>query len=108
MGEVWCVTLWDARRNVINRLGYGIGNQLVLQIVTDGMKLCPANPTFIQARDAIIQAVQVNNYCATNWDDFWAAFSKRGLGGGATGPSVTLTSPVYQSFGPPPTKPCQE
>src|SRR5207302_5396281 len=55
-GEVWCMTLWDARANLINKWGYAVGNQLILQLVTDGMKLSPANPNFLQARDAIIQA----------------------------------------------------
>src|SRR5437867_3818901 len=53
MGEVWCVTLWEARRNLINYWGYIVGNQTMLELVTDGMMLCPPNPNFIQARDAI-------------------------------------------------------
>ena len=61
MGEVWCVTLWEARANLINKLGYAAGNQLMLQLVTDGMNLSPANPNFLQARDAIIQADLVDN-----------------------------------------------
>ena len=56
MGEVWCVTLWDARANLINKLGYTAGNHLILQLVTDGMNLSPVNPTYLQERDAIIQA----------------------------------------------------
>jgi len=39
-------------REVPDLLGYAAGNQLVLQLVTDGMKLSPANPNFVQARDA--------------------------------------------------------
>ncbi len=61
MGEVWCVTLWEARANLINKLGYSAGNQLILQLVTDGMNLSPANPNYLQARDAIIQADLVSN-----------------------------------------------
>src|ERR1035438_9776141 len=59
-GEVWCVTLWQARANLITKHGYTIGNQLILQLATDGMKLSPANPTFLQARDAFLQADQVD------------------------------------------------
>ena len=61
MGEVWCVTLWEARANLINKYGWAVGNQLILQLVTDGMKLSPANPNFLQARDAILQADLVDN-----------------------------------------------
>ena len=60
-GEVWCVTLWEARANLIKKWGYAVGNKLMLQLVTEGMKLSPANPNFLQARDAIIQADLVNN-----------------------------------------------
>jgi len=49
MGEVWCITLWEARANLINKYGWAIGNQLILQLVTDGMNLSPPNPTFLQA-----------------------------------------------------------
>src|SRR5438093_5959650 len=72
-GEVWCVTLWDARANLINKYGYAVGNQLILQLVTDGMKLSPANPTFLQARDAIIQADLVDN-AGANKNELWSAF----------------------------------
>src|SRR5262249_13417187 len=50
IGEVWCVTLWDARANLINKYGWAVGNQKMLQLVTDGMNLSPANPNFLQAR----------------------------------------------------------
>ena len=86
MGEVWCVTLWEARANLINKLGYAAGNQLMLQLVTDGMNLSPANPNFLQARDAILQADLVDNGGA-NRAELWAAFAKRGMGVSATSPA---------------------
>ena len=60
MGEVWCIMLWEARARLIDRFGYEVGNQTILQLVTDGMKNGGANPNFIQARDAIISA-DLNN-----------------------------------------------
>ncbi len=87
MGEVWCVALWDARANLINKLGAAAGNQMILQLVTDGMKLSPANPTFLQARDSIIQADLVNHGGA-NSNELWAAFAKRGMGSNATVPAA--------------------
>ncbi|MCE9610692.1 MAG: M36 family metallopeptidase [Chthoniobacter sp.] len=96
-GEVWCVTLWEARANLIAKYGFAIGNQLILQLVTDGMKLSAANPNFIQARDAIIQADLVNN-AGANRNELWAAFAKRGMGASATAPSSSTTSGVVESF----------
>ncbi|MEI7729315.1 MAG: M36 family metallopeptidase [Verrucomicrobiota bacterium] len=100
-GEVWCVTLWEARANLINKYGWTIGNQLILQLVTDGMKLSPAHPNFLQARDAIIQADLVNNG-GTNRYELWTAFAKRGMGYSATSPSSSTASGVHESFDLPP------
>ena len=96
-GEVWCVALWEVRAALINKLGYAAGNSMVLQIVTDGMKLAPVNPTFLQARDAIIQADLVNDSGA-NKNELWAAFAKRGMGSSATVPGSSTTSGVVEAF----------
>jgi hypothetical protein len=96
-GEVWCATLWEVRAALINRLGAVAGNQMVLQLVTDGMKLSPANPTFLQARNAIIQADLVAN-AGANRNVIWAAFAKRGMGASATVPSATSTSGVVEAY----------
>jgi alpha-tubulin suppressor-like RCC1 family protein len=99
-GEVWCVTLWDARLNLIRKHGFEIGNRWMLQLVTDGMNLSPANPNFLQARDAILQADLVNHGGA-NQPELWAAFAKRGLGLSATSPASTTTAGVYEAFDAP-------
>lgn len=96
-GEVWCVTLWEMRARLINKYGSAVGNQLALQLVTDGMNLSPANPNFLQARDAIIQADQVDTGGA-NRDELWAAFAKRGMGFFAFSPASSTTSGVIESF----------
>jgi hypothetical protein len=96
-GEVWCVTLWDARANLVNKLGAAAGNQMILQLVTDGMKLSPADPTFLQARDAIIQADLVDN-AGANKNELWAAFAKRGMGSSASVPSNSTTTGVVESY----------
>jgi extracellular elastinolytic metalloproteinase len=55
------------------------GNTLVLQLVVDGMKIQPCRPTFLDARNAIIQADEIltngENKC-----EIWRGFAKRGLG----------------------------
>ena len=96
-GEVWCMTLREARANLINKYGWAVGNQLILQLVTDGMKLSPANPNFLQARDAILQADQVDNGWADR-NELWAAFAKRGMGFTATSPSSSTTTGVHEAY----------
>jgi regulation of enolase protein 1 (concanavalin A-like superfamily) len=96
-GEVWCVTLWEARANLIKKHGFAVGNQLILQLVTDGLKLTPANPTFLEARDAILQADQINN-AGANLNELWKAFAKRGLGASAVVPASDSTSGVSEAF----------
>ncbi|HSU55216.1 MAG TPA: M36 family metallopeptidase, partial [Candidatus Dormibacteraeota bacterium] len=97
MGEVWCVTLWDARVGLINKYGWAVGNQRILQLVTDGMNLSPANPNFLQARDAIIQADLVD-YGGANRAQLWAAFAKRGMGLSATSPSSSTTTGLVEAY----------
>ena len=78
-GEVWCAILWEARGKLINRSGGAAGNRKMLQFVTDGMKLSPLNPTFVQSRDAIIAAAQASGTSA-DVADLWSGFAARGLG----------------------------
>ena len=87
----------DARANLINKYGWAVGNPLILQLVTDGMKLSPANPNFLQARDAILQADQVDNGGA-DLTELWAAFAKRGMGFSATSPSSSTTTGLYEAY----------
>jgi uncharacterized repeat protein (TIGR01451 family) len=96
-GEVWCVMLWEARANLVRKWGWERGNQLVLQLVTDGMNLAPPNPNFAEARDAILQADQLNQNGA-NRAELWAAFAKRGLGFSAIAPSSDTTRGVEESY----------
>ena len=96
MGEVWCVTLWEARANMLALYGAS-GNRNMLQLVTDGMRLAPPNPTFLQARDAIILADRTNNN-GTNYVQLWTAFAKRGMGESATSPASSTTAGVSEAF----------
>ncbi|KAL0571705.1 hypothetical protein V5O48_010245 [Marasmius crinis-equi] len=58
------------------------GNVVFLHIIMDGMALQPCNPTFIAARDAIIQADE-DRYGGKHECLLWRAFASRGLGLGA-------------------------
>ncbi len=95
-GEVWCNALLEGRAALWRQMGFA-GNQLMMQLVVDGMKLAPNNPTFLQSRDAILQADLVNNGGA-NSVALWSAFARRGMGAGATSPGSNTTSGVGEAF----------
>src|SRR5205085_509557 len=61
------------------------------------MKLSAANPNFVQARDAILQADQVD-FGGVDQLALWNAFSKRGLGPGARSRDGTSAYGVVESF----------
>ena len=96
-GEIWCDALWDARANLIANYGFTNGNELILQLVANAMDLTPANPDFVEARDAIIQADLVDSG-GQNYQALWQAFAKRGLGWYAVAPTNTTTSGVVESY----------
>jgi hypothetical protein len=82
-GEVWSTALWEVRGKFIARLGWADGNRRVLQYVTDGMKLAPLAPTFLQERDAIIAAAQASlppSQANVDVADIWEGFRIRGMG----------------------------
>lgn len=89
-GEVWAVALWEARGVLIDIHGASEGNRRMLQYTTDAMKLSPVNPTFIQARDAIVAAAQVGGG-ATDANAVREGFRRRGLGFSA---SIQAISPA--------------
>lgn len=103
-GEIWCNTLWEIRAKYITRLGWEVGNRRVLQHITDGMKLAPLSPSFLQERDAIIAAGLAGGTDA-DVEDMWAGFALRGMGAnasvqnvGGTSTGGTGTARVTQSF----------
>lgn len=86
-GEIWSSALWEVRARFVQRLGWAAGNRRALQLVTDGMKISALNPTFLQARDAIISAAigsATTSAQLTDAADVWAGFAIRGLGIGAS------------------------
>jgi len=95
-GTVWAVMLWDMRANLIMKHGFAIGNDRAIRLVTDGLKLSPVNPNFVQARDGIIQATLVG--FPGDMGEVWTAFAKRGMGQGATAPVSSTTTGVVESY----------
>jgi hypothetical protein len=96
IGEVWCLMLWECRANLIARHGYA-GNDIMMGLVVDALKLTPENPSFEEARDAVLQADLVSHGGA-NQVDLWRGFAKRGLGYGAVVPGSVATAGIEESF----------
>ncbi|MEP6923829.1 MAG: M36 family metallopeptidase, partial [Pyrinomonadaceae bacterium] len=96
-GEVWCSALVEVRAKLINSAGgnVAVGNLKALQFVTDGMKLAPPTPTFLQERDAIV-AGALNSGTAQDVADIWAGFAARGMGFSARQNSGSFT--VVEAF----------
>ncbi|MEO8068616.1 MAG: M36 family metallopeptidase [Flavobacteriales bacterium] len=104
IGFVWCTMLWEMTWELIGTHGYSsdiyngsAGNNLALQLVIDGLKLTPCNPGFVDARDAILLADQLNNG-GVNQTAIWAAFARRGLGFSASQGSSNSRSDQTEAF----------
>jgi extracellular elastinolytic metalloproteinase len=80
VGEIWCATLMEVNR----RIGAG----LAVQLVVDALKLSPANPSFLDMRDAILAALDFKARAGQVTpsdlprlrDSIWQAFAKFGMG----------------------------
>jgi extracellular elastinolytic metalloproteinase len=70
-GEIWGETLWDLRR--------ALGSSMTENLVTRAMELSPANPSYLDMRNAILQADQVVNGGNAH-DTIWKVFAHRGMG----------------------------
>ncbi len=97
-GEVWSSALWEVRALMITRSGFAPGTQRVLQVVTDGMKLAPLAPTFLQERDAIIAAAAaLPTGAADAVVDVREGFRRRGMGFSSSIQSISPAS-VTEAF----------
>ncbi|HEX8368362.1 MAG TPA: M36 family metallopeptidase [Pyrinomonadaceae bacterium] len=97
-GEIWSSALWEVRALMITRQGWAIGNRKAMQVVLDGMKLAPLNPTMLQERDAIITAaaaLPVQPEASADVADVREGFRRRGMGFSA---SVQSASAVTEAF----------
>ncbi|HYH64541.1 MAG TPA: M36 family metallopeptidase, partial [Urbifossiella sp.] len=96
-GEIWASALWDMNWLLIDKYGFdkdlstgyapgngpsSAGNKLAMQLVMDGLKLQPVNPSFTEARDAIL-AADFDLTGGQNQREIWTAFARRGLGAAA-------------------------
>ncbi|CAE6443350.1 unnamed protein product [Rhizoctonia solani] len=91
-GEVWANIWHEIFAMFVTKYGFSndknnadgtAGNIVALRLLIDALPLQPCNPTFINARDAVLQA-DFNRSEGANKCLLWTVFAKRGLGFGAT------------------------
>lgn len=70
-GEIWSQTLWDLRK--------ALGRDVALSLVTRAMELSPSEPSFLDMRNAILQA-DVVAIAGAHADQIWKVFAHRGMG----------------------------
>jgi extracellular elastinolytic metalloproteinase len=99
-GEIWGETLWDLRTRMIAAHGATIGINRTRALVTDGLRLAPANPTFLNMRDAILQANTNRGFGDSAL--LWSVFAARGMGFRAFTTGNNDTAPVQDFSLPPP------
>ncbi|HEU4658760.1 MAG TPA: M36 family metallopeptidase [Capillimicrobium sp.] len=92
-GEIWAQTLWDLRAAI------GVSDARLL--VTEGMRLTPPEPSFLDARNGILAALEVTGKTALR-DEVWDVFRNRGMGFYAGATSGADVEPVADTSPPPP------
>lgn len=106
IGEIWCAALMHMNRMMGIRLNnYKFGHQIGWQIVVDGLKLTRANPIFLDARNAILKALdELKTSGRLNASDHkkarrraWEAFAEFGMGTSAFCPNAGLQG-IQEAF----------
>jgi extracellular elastinolytic metalloproteinase len=108
VGFVWATALWDLTWAYIDKYGFDPdlfngdgGNNRVMKLVIEGLKLQPCSPGFIDGRDAILAA----DMAITGGESqclIWEVFSRRGLGFNASQGLTTSRTDQIQDFTTPP------
>lgn len=98
-GEIWATVMWDLRT--------ALGRTTFEQVVTTALKLTPARPSMLDARNAIVQAAQAMGVGGAGQCAVWAVFAARGLGASAqlnhiqAGQANDTALSVYEAFDQP-------
>jgi hypothetical protein len=91
-GEIWAQTLMDLRRRLTGDHGAEKGSDRVENYITRGMELSVDEPSFIDMRNAILQADVVAG--KKDHRRIWETFAARGMGAGASATDGKDTAPV--------------
>jgi len=104
VGSVWATMIWDLYWNFTDVYGYDTdryngtgGNNMVMQLVIDGLKLQPCNANFTEMRDAVILADELL-YNGENACMIWETFARRGLGYSADAGSANDRGDGVEAF----------
>lgn len=100
-GEIWSSALWEVRAKFIQQYGHTMGTRLVLQYVTDGMKLDPNSPTMLDARNSIVAAAANGANSELDASLVWQGFAIRGMGFSASIQSSSFPTLVTEAFDTP-------
>ena len=86
VGFVFATALWDLTWAYIDKYGFDPdlyngtgGNNIMMQLLLDALKISPCNPGFLDLRDAILGADTVSNE-GLNQCLIWEVFANRGMG----------------------------
>jgi len=109
IGEIWAATLWDLHWAYVDRYGFSAdmyngtaGNNQAIRLVLDGMKFQPCNPSFVDGRNALLEA-DLANTGGRNQALIWQVFARRGLGFRAVSGNLENVYDGLADFSLPPT-----
>ncbi len=109
VGSVWAMMVWEMTWEIMATEGFDpdiyngtAGNNIAIALVTEGLKLQPCSPGFVDGRDAILAADQVL-YAGAYQCQIWDAFARRGLGFSADQGSTGSKADGTEAFDLPPT-----
>lgn len=97
-GEIWAAMLFDCYVSMLQNHPFAEAQNTMKDYIVASYKVTPAFPTFVEARDALLQVVAANS--VEDYDRFGQAFANRGLGIGAVAPDRgdPSNSGVVESF----------
>lgn len=109
IGTIWATMLWDMTWALIDEYGFDEdiyngdgGNNIAMALVTEGLRLQPCSPGFVDGRDAIL-AADLALFDGANQCLIWDVFARRGLGASASQGSSGNTSDGVEAFDTPTT-----
>jgi len=113
VGHVWATILWEVTWEMIAAHGFSpdlydaegtAGNQKMLRLVTEAMKLQPCGPGFVDGRDAILAADALlypdpaTPGRGLHYVTLWTGFARRGLGASASQGSSGTNADNTEAF----------
>jgi fungalysin metallopeptidase (M36)/proprotein convertase P-domain-containing protein/fungalysin/thermolysin propeptide len=84
-GEIWGELLWDLRK--------ALGATTARMLITDALRLSPLFPSFLDQRNALLAADQLDD-AGAHHDEIWQLFAARGMGFAARTTSSNATRAV--------------